>query len=442
MRPNNPLTVEKIELGRFLFYEKKMSGTGLDGQEGEACASCHQQDKAFTDGLAHAVGSTGQMHPRSSMSLTNVAYQSTFTWANPNVFDLEQQAMVPMFGEEPVELGLTGREEQLLDYLRSDPRYQRLFAEAFPDDADPFSIASITRAIASFERTLISGNSPRDRFELSDSAVRGDFIFSHEIAQCSHCHGQFNLQDATDSQFKVTPDVFFHNTGLYNLRCSDVGIAPLDLPFCDPPPSAESCMDNGDSRPNGCSCDGAGPQDMGCYPPPNTGVYATATNDRALHMGQFKAPTLRNIAVTGPYMHDGSVDSLDAVLDHYMSGGRTITDGPYAGVGKESPVVEKFVRPFPLSDGERADLLAFLNSLTDQEFLTNPKFADPFLPVACSGDCDLNGAVAVNELVLDVGVSLESVSLAQCVARDANGDGAVRIDELVRAVRSALSGCS
>jgi cytochrome c peroxidase len=436
----NPVTVEKIELGRFLFYDTKMSRPGLAGQPGQACASCHQQEKGFTDGRVVARGSTGQDHPRNSMSLTNVVYESTLTWANFHFTALEEQAMVPMFGENPIELGLLGREAQLFDYLRSDRRYQRLFAEAFPGDADPFTTASITRAIASFERTLISGNSPRDRFELSESAIRGESFFSHEVGECFHCHGGFNLQDAIDSQFKAAPEIVFHNTGLYNLRCSDFSLPALDLIYCNPPPSAEACMDDTFSRPLGCHCDGPGPQDMGCFPPPNTGIYSVS--DKSLDMGKFKAPTLRNIAVTGPYMHDGSIDSLDGVLDHYMEGGRTITDGPYAGVGRENPSIESFVRGFPLSESERADLLAFLNSLTDEEFLTNPKFADPFLPPECGGDCDLNGAVAVNELVLDVGISLETVSLARCVAGDLNGDGAVRIDELVRAVRSALNGCS
>ena len=178
---------------------------------------------------------------------------------------------------------------------------------------------------------------------------------------------------------------------------------------------------------------------MGCFTD-NTGLYSLTHKPQ--DMGKFKAPTLRNIAVTGPYMHDGSIDSLDGVLDHYAAGGRTITDGQYAGIGSLNPTIESTVRGFHITDGERADLLAFLNSLTDEEFLMNPKFADPFQPVACSGDCDLNGVVEVNELVLDVGISLENVSLARCVAGDANGDGAVRIDELVRAVRSALHSCS
>jgi cytochrome c peroxidase len=437
---DNPLTVEKIELGRFLFYDTHMSGEGLAAREGQACASCHQQGKAFTDGRAQAMGSTGDVHPRNSMSLANVAYAATLTWQNSELFRLEKQALTPMFGESPVELGLAGKEDDLLAYLRSERRYQRLFAEAFPGDADPVSLDAITQALASFERTLISGNSPRDRFEHSESAVRGDFLFNDETHECFHCHAGFNFQDSVDAQGKIA-EVSFHNTGLYNLRCSDFGLSPLVLPWCANPPTPAACMRADSSRPLGCNCDGSGPQDTGCFPPPNTGIY-DRINDPA-NMGKFKAPTLRNIAVTGPYMHDGSIADLDAVLDHYAAGGRTIADGPYAGDGSKSPTKDgTFVRGFALGDNDRADLLAFLESLTDEEFLTNPKFADPFQPVACAGDCDLNGGVEVNELVLDVAISLDTTSLARCISGDVNGDGAIAVDELVRAVRSALRGCA
>src|SRR5262245_49019659 len=115
---DNPLTWEKVELGRFLFYDKRLSGN-----QTQACASCHQQAKAFTDGLPQAIGSTGQMTPRSAMSLVNVAYASTLTWSNPQIFLPEKQMEGPMFGTDPVELGLSGKEEELYGRLRDDPRY-------------------------------------------------------------------------------------------------------------------------------------------------------------------------------------------------------------------------------------------------------------------------------------------------------------------------------
>jgi cytochrome c peroxidase len=326
----------KVELGRHLFYDKRMSGNGT-----QSCASCHKQALGFTDGLAHSVGSTGQMHPRSAMGLTNVAYVSALTWANPLLRTLEEQALGPMFGEHPVELGLAGKEDELLARLASDARYPALFARAFPGDARPISLANITRALASFERTLISGRSAYDRFlygnessALSDAAKRGMDLFFSEKLECFHCHGGFNFSDATTSEQSTFDETNFHITGLYNIAGT------------------------------------------GAYPTGNQGLYELTGKDR--DRGRFRAPTLRNVAVTAPYMHDGSVATLEDVLDHYARGGRNVTGGPNAGDGALHPNKSLFVRPFSLSTQERSDVIEFLNALTDPTFLQDPAFSDPF----------------------------------------------------------------
>jgi len=332
---DNPMSEAKVTLGRFLFYDIRLSGN-----QTFSCASCHKQERAFADALPRGVGSTGQVHPRGSMSLANVAYVPTLTWANPNMRRLEQQALVPMFGEEPVELGLAGREDELLGRLRGDARYPALFAAAFPGDAAPISLTNITRAIAAFQRTLISGNSPYDRFERGDStaisraAMRGAAAFFEEKLECFHCHGGFNFSNTVDFVGKGFVELEFHNTGLYNISGN------------------------------------------GAYPADNPGVKEHTGDDG--DMGKFKAPSLRNIAVTAPYMHDGSVRTLDEVLDHYAAGGRTIRTGPQAGVGHRNPYKSDFVKGFTLTRQERADLLAFLRSLTDSSFLTDPRFSTPF----------------------------------------------------------------
>jgi cytochrome c peroxidase len=449
---DNPLTWEKVELGRLLFYD-----TRLSGNQTFSCASCHQQDKAFTDGRAVSVGSTGELHPRSAMSLANVVYSGTLTWSNPNLFNgafghpfgaLEEQALIPMFGEFPVELGLAGREEELFQRLRDDPRYRRLFDEAFAEEQERITLSTITRSLASFQRTLLSGNSAYDRYvfgldddALSDAAKRGERLyFDDPQVECFHCHPPTaTLSDSFERKGEVEPERPFHNTGLYNLRCEDVGLPKLDLYWCDTPVNPGLCNPLDENQPLTCHCDGIGLQSMGCFPPDNTGTYEFT--NKSEDMGSFKAPTLRNIAVTGPYMHDGSIETLEGVVEHYAQGGRTVTEGPNAGVGKESPAKGSFVRGFARSAQQKADLVEFLKSLTDEEFLTNPRFSDPFEPVACPGDCDLNGAVAVNELVSSVAVSVGGASLALCIPSDPSGDGAVTIDEIIRAVRGALSGC-
>jgi cytochrome c peroxidase len=333
---DNPLSEAKIELGRHLFYDKRLSGN-----ETQACASCHKQELAFTDGRARGLGSTGEQHVRGSMSLANVAYSTTLTWANREMRLLERQALVPMFGEGPVELGLLGKEDELIGRLKAVDVYQQLFSEAFPEQADPFSIDTVTRAIASFQRSLISGNSPRDRYErgdenaISESAKRGYDLFFTEKFDCFHCHGGPTYSDQINHANQASGEEPFHNTGLYS----------LDL--------------------------------EGSYPQGNQGLYEETK--KKPDKGRFKAPTLRNIAVTAPYMHDGSIATLEEVLDHYAAGGRTITEGPYAGsIGFKNPNKSVFVHGFNATQQEREDLLAFLRSLTDDEFLTNPKYGNPW----------------------------------------------------------------
>src|SRR5262245_30834166 len=156
---DNPMSEAKATLGRFLFYDTRLSGNGT-----QSCATCHEQARAFTDGRGQALGSTGEQHPRGSMSLVNVAYAATLTWGNPTVTKLEDQALVPMFGTHPVELGLANDEPALMSKLRAESRYRPLFANAFGAEPDPFSLMHVTQAIASFERTIVSAGSPYDRY--------------------------------------------------------------------------------------------------------------------------------------------------------------------------------------------------------------------------------------------------------------------------------------
>ncbi|MGK3960396.1 MbnH family di-heme enzyme [Sorangium sp. So ce118] len=333
---DNPMSAAKVELGRRLFYDRRLSGNGT-----YSCGSCHLQELAFTDGLACAEGSTGQMHTRGSMSLANVAYLTTLTWGNPLLETLEEQALLPMFGETPVELGLAGREDEMIERLQDEPLYSDLFPEAFPGDGDPIRLDNITRAIGAFERSLLSYRSPYDRYRydgdpsgMSEAALRGLDLFFSEKLECFHCHGGFNLSDSVQHDGTTFTEVMFHNTGLYNIGGS------------------------------------------GAYPEGNAGVYEISGNEA--DMGRFRAPTLRNIAVTAPYMHDGSIETLEEVLDHYAAGGRTIESGPSAGVGSENRFKSELINGFDLTAEEKADVIAFLKTLTDEAFLTDPRFADPW----------------------------------------------------------------
>jgi cytochrome c peroxidase len=331
----NPMNDAKIELGRLLFYD-----TRLSINQTTSCASCHLQQLAFTDGRARSVGATGELHPRSAMSLVNVAYASRLTWANPLLDKLEDQALTPLLGDNPLEMGMGGREAELIELLNSEPSYRELLTQAFPNEDDAASVLNTVRSIAAFVRTIISYDAPYDRYlggddsAMSAAAVRGMDMFFSERLECFHCHGGFNFSDSTTHANAVVEAVGYHNTGLYNL------------------------------------------QNTGAYPPDNTGLHDMTGETR--DMGRFRAPSLRNAAVTAPYMHDGSIATLDEVLDHYASGGRRIEDGPFAGDGRVSPFKSEFVRGFELNDTERADLLAFLESLTDENVLTNERWSNPW----------------------------------------------------------------
>ena len=170
---DNPMSAAKVELGRYLFYDRRLSGNGS-----QACASCHDQARAFADGRATSIGATGAHGRRNSLGLANVAYRSSLTWADPTARDLEAQARVPMFGTTPVELGLAPDGTALLARLAAEPVYDALFPRAFPDDAAPLSIANVTRALASFERTILSGSSRFDRGELTPAEQRGFALFA------------------------------------------------------------------------------------------------------------------------------------------------------------------------------------------------------------------------------------------------------------------------
>lgn len=321
---DNPMSAAKVELGRHLFYDKRLS---LDGTA--SCATCHRQEFAFTDGEARAVGVTGELHPRGAMSLANVAYSVTLGWDDPHLERLEEQARIPMFNTEPVELGLAGREARLMTELRQDPRYQDLFDSAFPAINGIMELPHVLDGLAAFQRTLISGDTPFDRWlagneeALSPEARQGSQLFFSQRVGCFRCHRGFNLSGPADFEGAKDTEKVFLNTGLYDE----------------------------DGR--------------GAYPASNTGLHRFTGN--AEDMGRFRIPTLRNVALTAPYMHDGSVGTLSEVVDIYAAGGRT-----------DSPFKSPNVKPFQLSENEKEALLRFLESLTDLTFIRDPHFADPW----------------------------------------------------------------
>jgi cytochrome c peroxidase len=332
---DNPMSAYKVALGRKLFYE-----TALSINESIACASCHQQDRAFTDGLAFSPGATGELTRRNAMSLANVGYNGAFTWADNTVVSLEQQALLPLTLEHPVEMGIAGHEATVLARLQDNPDYRNEFAEAFPESSPAVTLTNVVKALASFQRTLLSYGSPYDRYlagdryALSVAARRGRELFFSAQLNCFRCHGGHNFRFTMGTRRgEGDTSVAFHNTGLYN----------TDL--------------------------------KGSYPASDQGLLEITGLPE--DMGKFKSPTLRNVALTAPYMHDGSMATLEEVLRHYARGGRLIEQGPHAGDGRNNPYKSELVRGFSLSADDTAAMIAFLTSLTDENFVANPAFSNP-----------------------------------------------------------------
>ncbi len=292
---DNKITPERIALGKKLFFDKRLSST-----HEVSCGSCHLQEHAFADPRTISIGVHGRVGTRNAPMLVNMAYNTSFFW-DGGVPTLEQQAIVPILN--PLEMDM--RLEDVAVRLKDDAEYVELFRQAY--DMEP-KAEGITKGLATFIRTLVSGNSRYDRYQrgengaLNESEKRGMELFLGESGECFHCHVGFNFTNNN-----------IQNNGLY-------------LDYAD------------------------------------QGRYLVTENPRDI--GKFKVPSLRNVAVTAPYMHDGSLATLEEVVEHYVSG------------GVAHPNADPIIHPLRLDEQDKADLVAFLKSLTDEEFLTNPKFRE------------------------------------------------------------------
>lgn len=291
---DNPLTQEAVALGKRLFYDPQLSG-----DYSVSCASCHQPERAFADNVPIAIGAGGVVGMRNSPSLANVVYQKAL-FAEGGVPSLELQVLSPFIEAHEMDMDF----DELIQRLETDEQYIVLFQRAF--NTEP-NLGGMAKALASFQRTLISGDSRFDAYfyrgeesVLNASEIRGMDLFFSESIGCSNCHSGFLF---TDQEFQ--------NIGLYS-------------EYADP----------GRMRLTG------GPSDA----------------------GKFKVPSLRNIALTAPYMHNGTLGTLMDVVAHFNNG----------GVGHQNQ--SDWVRPLNLTEQDRTDLVSFLETLTDEKFVCNPDF--------------------------------------------------------------------
>ena len=339
---DNPQTPAKIALGDKLYNETRFSTTGDVG-----CFTCHDTEKAFTDSpLKVSEGIEKKTGTRNSPTVINSAYFTSQFWDGRSP-DLEDQALHPFIN--PVEHGLVDH-EPILEIVRTDPEYAAAFKEVFDKKGKQITMREVTLAIAAFERTIVSGNSPFDRYfyggetgALTEQQIRGFDLFVNQ-GRCVSCH----VIEQTQALFT---DNRFHNIG--------VGISKIQN---DVPELATTFLkaDMTLSEVDVEVLTDARTSELGRF----------AINHDLDDIGSFKTPTLRNIAVTAPYMHDGSIETLKDVMIHYNNGG--VTD-----VGDEvNDFLSGGIRPLNLEEEQIDDLVAFMEALTSPEFAAPPTAPD------------------------------------------------------------------
>jgi cytochrome c peroxidase len=322
-KPNRAL----IQLGHYFFFDSRLSYN-----QAKSCASCHEPSLAFTDGYRLSLTSDAAMLQRNSPSLLNLTHRTSFDWANPTITNLRQQMQRPLFSTTPVELGLEGHEAEILERFKKDDSYSALYLKAFRKTIQTLTVDEVIRAIEAYESTLISRKSKYDQYlrqkskNIFTAQERLGFkLFFSDTLSCATCHGGRDFHQPAQG-------ANFANVGLYN-------------------------------------CEGKYPiRDEGLS------VYTGKNADN----GAFRIPSLRNVALTAPYYHDGSANSLEEVIKNYEQGGRTEVAAGCRQAGIDNPNKDKRLKRFTLSILERKALIAFLDTLTDTSYLKNPHFLDPF----------------------------------------------------------------
>lgn len=319
---DNPQTPKKVALGHRLFNDQRLSSN-----QSVSCASCHRPDRAFTDGLPVARGVNDQRGTRNTPTVINAAFFNSFFW-DGRADNLETQALGPLLN--PIEHGLDNH-QQIITVVRRDRDYRKRFNRVFGIDGNAIEISHITQALAAYERSLVAGDSAfdryyfgRDRSRLSESAARGLQLFRRK-GNCANCHEiSWNNALFTDNRY-------------YNIG---IGFQRLDPVLKRLTKQVQ----------NGAALDTL---KLTAWQRSELGRFNVT--HAAADIGKFKTPSLRNIALTAPYMHDGSKATLAEVIEYYNQGGR------------HNPWLDAAMYPLHLTDQEKADLEAFLLSLTSSE---------------------------------------------------------------------------
>lgn len=330
---NNPQSEAKIRLGDKLFHDQRLSADGK-----VSCSTCHDQAKGFTDQLPVSKGFNSLTGTRNAPTVINSAYMTRLFWDGREP-DLEGQSRGPFVN--PVEGGLASH-DVLVSLVRKDADYLAAFKDVFGVGQDGITIDHVAMAIASFERTLVSGDSPFDHYQyggdksaLSDAQVRGLALYTGK-GRCVSCH----RIEQTQALFT---DNRFHNIGVGFKAIQGKEAATAEAFLKDKRAGADVDI---------TVLTRANMSELGRF----------AVSENLTEVGAFKTPTLRNIAVTAPYMHDGSLKKLEDVVDFYNNGGRVKDTDPVSDFQSGG------IRPLNLTDQEKQDLVAFMKALTSPAY--------------------------------------------------------------------------
>ncbi len=310
---SNAYSSAKAALGRYLFYD-----TRLSFNQTKSCGSCHAQEFSFTDNYRRSAGAMGDLTAHNAPALINLVLNPYLTYTDSSLHFPEQQIHNPMFHTRPVELGWEGHEDEIVSRIRSHPFYYEKFKDAFPDHHPAITTRTIQLALATFVKTIVSFKAPfdsylssNDSFTLPPDVRRGYRLFVSDSLKCIRCHGGIN--------FNLPPDGAppYFNTGFF----------------------------------------------------PDTSVHRglMQTTGKSADAGKYRVPTLRNLAYTAPYLHDGSVEHLEEVIIRYENGGVRFDQ-----------LKHPFITGFRLNSQQRLDLIRFLFSLSDSTLRTQPKYRNPF----------------------------------------------------------------
>lgn len=319
-------TIAMQQLGRLLFFDERLSVN-----QKMSCATCHNPALAFTDGKPTAIGTLGDTVPRNTPTILNLADNKLFNWADDKLTTLQLQAAIPLFGKHPIEMGLDSSNSTTLQFAVNDNLYKPLLKQL---NLKNLNYTVVKDAIAAYTKALHSKQSKYDRFrdskgKLTANEMAGMALFFSDELLCARCHNK------NDFDLPANPNMFiYQNIGLYNV-------------------DTNYSYGNGDD-----------------------GLYKI-TKDKE-DKGRFKIPSLRNIAVTAPYFHDGSAKTLSDVITVYANGGRNITEGKNKGNGAEHPNKHPLIQGFTITEKQKKQLISFLNTLTDTSYLKKEWYKNPF----------------------------------------------------------------